>query len=422
MLALPRLLLVMLAALLAQPLQAHLTPNSEMQFDFGRREVLGDLIIPAGEYAYATGNPTGNDPASLKRAEAFLRRNINVTAKRGAAWKLTVERLEFAQIAGPPDLHAVLRLTPPAGASARQFDISWRAVIDRVPNHFVLFVARSDFSRGTLDGGREILGALQGSQGSLSVDRGKASLTDGFRAAVGLGMRHIAEGYDHLLFLIVLLLPAPLLAAGRRWGENRPIGSTLWHLIGIVSAFTIGHSLTLIGAAVFDWRLPVQPVEILIACSILISAIHALRPLFPGHEARVAGWFGLVHGLAFATTVSHFGLGMEEKALAILGFNIGIELVQLAVVLSIMPALLLLVHTSYYKMIRRVTGGLAAIAAIAWLIERVFGAGNAFTAAMESAFRYAPWVVGTLTLFGVVIHTKRHLQSSRIIKSAALDR
>lgn len=422
MLGLLRLFWTILALLLAQQAQAHLTPNSEMQFDFGRHEVLADLIIPAGEYAYATGNPTGNDPASLDRAEAFLRRNINVTAKRGAAWKLTVGRLEFAQIAGPPDLHAVLRLTPPAGASARQFDIRWRAVIDRVPNHFILFVARSDFSRGKLNGGREILGALQGKHGSLSVDRGKASLTDGFHAAVGLGMRHIAEGHDHLLFLIVLLLPAPLLAIGRCWGETRPSRSTLWHLIGIVTAFTIGHSLTLIGAAAFDWRLPVQPVEILIACSILISSIHALRPLFPGHEARIAGGFGLVHGLAFATTVSHFGLGVEEKVLAILGFNIGIELVQLAVVLSIMPALLLLVQTPYHKMIRTAIGGLAALAAIAWLIERVSGAGKALTASLESAFGYAPWVVGTLTLFGVLVHAKRHLQSSRIRRFAAPDR
>ncbi len=417
-----RLLLASLFLLLPTlPARAHLTPNSQVQFDFGRHEVLAEIIIPLGEYAYATGNPTGNDPASLQRAVAFLSGAIHVTAPRGTAWTMTVDRVEFVQIAGPPDLHAIVRLTPPAGASTRQFSINWQAVIDRVPGHFVLFIARNDFSAGMLQDGRQILGALQGDRRSLAVDRSSASLTSGFWAAVRLGMHHIAEGHDHLLFLIALLLPAPLLADGRRWGKIRPTRSTLWHLAEIVTAFTIGHSLTLIGAALFDWRLPAQPVEILIALSILISALHALRPLFPNREARIAGGFGLVHGLAFATTVSHFGLGAEEKALAILGFNIGIELVQLAVVLAVVPALLLLVRTPYYGIVRSLGGGFAALAALAWLVERIMEDSNPVSRAFDAMLGYAPWLVGVLTLLGLLLHARARFRSPPIAGQPASD-
>src|SRR5438045_3779903 len=107
---------------------------------------------------------------------------------------------------------------------------------------------------------------------------------------------------------------------------------TLGRLAGVVSAFTLGHSVTLIGGAFFGWRLPAQPVEVAIAVSILVSAVHAARPLFAGREPWVAAGFGLVHGLAFATVIGNFGLDPLEKAQSILGFNLGIELVQLAVV------------------------------------------------------------------------------------------
>ena len=143
-------------------------------------------------------------------------------------------------------------------------------------------------------------------------------------------MRHIAEGTDHLLFLLVLLLPAPLLLTkGRRWGGFGGVGYSLRRLLLIVTAFTLGHSFTLLLGALGWVRLPSQPVEVLIAVSILVSAGHAVRPLFPGREAWVAAGFGLVHGLAFASTLANLHLEAGPMALSILGFNLGIELMQL---------------------------------------------------------------------------------------------
>lgn len=381
---------------------AHLTPNSEVNFDFGQREAVADIIIPRSEYAFATGNPVSNTPESLAKAKAYLLQQITVKAPGGRPWTLVIERIEFVQIAGPPDLHAIVRMTPPPNAEARRLTIDWRAVIGSVPNHFVLFVTRSDYSAGKLGHDRQVLGALQGDRQRLVIDRGEASSIKGFQAAIALGMRHIAEGYDHLLFLVVLLLPAPVLAAGGVWHGERPVRTALWQLTKIVTAFTIGHSLTLIGAALFAWQLPTQPVEIAIAVSILVSAIHAWRPIFPGREPMVAAGFGLVHGLAFATIVANFGLGVEEKALSILGFNLGIELVQLLVILAVMPSLLMLSRTRFYPILRKTGAAAAGLAAIAWLIERVLDQANPVADGINLMFGYAGYLVAALTIGGAI--------------------
>jgi HupE / UreJ protein len=111
----------------------------------------------------------------------------------------------------------------------------------------------------------------------------------GFASIFRLGMRHIAEGTDHLLFLLVLLLPAPLIVSGSRWAGFSGARSSVLRILSIVTAFTIGHSITLAFAAFGIVRVPSRPIEVLIAVSILVSAIHALRPIFPGQRGGHRG-------------------------------------------------------------------------------------------------------------------------------------
>jgi HupE / UreJ protein len=111
-------------------------------------------------------------------------------------------------------------------------------------------------------------------------------------------MGHIAEGTDHLLFLLVLLLPAPLLIVASRWSSPRDVRGNLLHIASIVTAFTVGHSLTLSLATTNFVHVPSRPVEVLIAVSILVSVMHALRPIFPGKESWIAAFFGLIYGLS----------------------------------------------------------------------------------------------------------------------------
>jgi hypothetical protein len=215
-------------------------------------------------------------------------------------------------------------------------------------------------------------------------------------------MRHIAEGSVHLLFLRVLLLPAPLAALAGRWGSYAGARRGAARLLRIVTAFTVGHSLTLAAAASGVVRAPSAIVEVLIAVSILVSAVHAIRPIFPRREALVAGGFGLVHGLAFATTIAGYGIEPWHTVLTLLGFNLGIELMQLAIVIATVPWLLSLARTPVYAPLRVIGATGAAIAALGWIGERAFGLGNPVGPFVESAASHGLLLVAALAALALV--------------------
>jgi len=213
-----------------------------------------------------------------------------------------------------------------------------------------------------------------------------------------LGMRHIAEGTDHLLFLLALLLPAPLIVLGSRWGGFGGLRHSLLQILRVVTAFTVGHSITLALAALRVVQVPGRPIEVLIAVSILVSAIHALRPIFPGREAAIAAFFGLIHGLAFATTLGQLGLEGWDRVTGLLGFNLGIEAMQLIVVAATMPSLVLLSRTRAHSLMRMGGALFAALAAAGWIIERLLNTRSAIDPLLESIAHHGPWIAGALFL------------------------
>ena len=227
-----------------------------------------------------------------------------------------------------------------------------------------------------------------------------------------LGMRHIAEGTDHLLFLLVLLLPAPLLVAGGRWSGTTGVRTSLLRILRIVTAFTLGHSITLALAAFGVVHVPSHPIEVLIAVSILVSAVHALRPIFPGREARIAAFFGLIHGLAFASTLSELGLGRWERLAGILSFNLGIETMQMAVVALTLPSLILMSRTRAYPWLR-VGGALfAGVASVGWIVERMIGAQSSVDNVVNELVHHSVWIGGGLFLLSVVCWASQNAKSA----------
>lgn len=396
-------LLLLVAALVATPASAHLSPNSEVGLAFGRSTIDADIVIPLGELRYAE---TAIDPADKARLGAWLLGHVEALAPDGRRWTAQIVSLG---VGGDvvPDLEARIRLTPPPGAPLRRLSLRYDAVLDKVPSHFALVWLKDDYDGGRLGVRPALLAGLRQGNATVAIDRGAPSGWAGFRAAITLGMEHIAEGHDHLLFLIGLLLPAPLLASAGRWRGYAGARHTIRSLVAIVTAFTIGHSLTLIGGALFDWQLPAQPVEALIALSILITAVHGLRPLFAGREALVAAGFGLVHGLAFATIIGHFALDPWPKAQAILGFNLGIELVQLLVVSVLAPPLALLARTAAYRPIRIGGSLVIGVAALLWLAERLGNRELAAARFVDEALGRAPYVLVPLLLLSLLFSVRR---------------
>ena len=237
-----------------------------------------------------------------------------------------------------------------------------------------------------------------------------------FSSMFRLGMHHIAEGTDHLLFLLALLLPAPLFALGGRWAGFAGLHHSLDQILKVVTAFTVGHSITLALAAFGLVRVTSRPIEVLIAVSILVSAVHALRPLFPGREARIAAFFGLIHGLAFASTLGGLGLSPSQRVASLLGFNLGIETMQLIVVTGAMPSLLLLSRTRAYSVLRIGGGLFAGLASLGWISERLLGVHNFVDVIVGSVAHRVVWSGGGLLLvsIGYWVAFRSHSLAARI--------
>lgn len=196
----------------------------------------------------------------------------------------------------------------------------------------------------------------------------------------GASARRFTLRYDAILHQVVT--HKTMVSVQSDWGAGR-YGAA--RLVKIVSAFTLGHSATLLAGALQWLVLPQQPVEILIAVSILITAAHALRPLFPGREALVAAGFGLVHGLAFASVLAELQLPPGAMMLSILGFNLGIELMQVLVLAMTLPWLALISFTPAHQWFRIAGAALADVAAGGWILNRITGESNAVERLMTEA-------------------------------------
>lgn len=408
------LLIVLWLAIGTATAYAHEQPTTLVMLDVAPDKVAMTLHVPLNELELAFGHEVSVNPeASLKRWQApfqeYLLAHIHPLTEGRQAWSvavldLQVQKAEQVQSGPFQEILVRLALTPPPGASTRKFILQYDAIMHQVVTHKALVSIRNDWERGQT--AEVAVGVIRVNTETtkiepLEINLEKGSWWEGFKGMIGLGMRHIKEGTDHLLFLLALLLPATLLAEGKRWGAFGGSSYSLRRLLKIVTAFTIGHSVTLLAGAVGWLRLSQQPVEVVIAFSILVSAIHAIRPIFPGKEIYVAAGFGLVHGLAFATVLAELNLGAAPMALSLLGFNLGIELMQLFVVAITMPWLILLSLTPFYKAVRISSAMLAALAACGWMATRVSGAPNVIERAMEAVTQYSPLAILLLAIIAI---------------------
>jgi hypothetical protein len=188
------------------------------------------------------------------------------------------------------------------------------------------------------------------------------------------GVWHIWIGFDHILFLLSLLLPAVLVRRNRQWQAAETFGASFWDVARIVTAFTVAHSVTLTLATLGWVSLPSRLIESVIAASVVLAALNNLFPVAVRRRWLAAFGFGLIHGFGFATVLADLALPRDALALALLGFNVGVEVGQLAIVAVFLPLAFAVRHSRFYQ--RGVLlGGSALIAGLAavWFVERAFG-------------------------------------------------
>ncbi|MEH7306972.1 HupE/UreJ family protein [Neobacillus drentensis] len=193
---------------------------------------------------------------------------------------------------------------------------------------------------------------------SREIEIGEISFLQNAKQFLVLGLKHIFTGYDHILFVISLLFGA----------------KTIRHILSLVTAFTIAHSITL-ALATFDIvHLPSRFVESAIALSIIYVALINIFNQESKHQPWLAFGFGLIHGFGFAGILSEMRLDTNHMAASLVSFNIGIEIGQLLIVSLAFPIILWIKKVTLKPIKWVIPGTSAAILAfgLVWFIQRAF--------------------------------------------------
>lgn len=207
----------------------------------------------------------------------------------------------------------------------------------------------------------------------LEVNVAPPPVSAQFRLAVFEGAHHLAIGWDHLCFLFALLLPSVLRREGQTWRPAERLRSVLSEVAKVVTAFTVAHSVTL-GLAAFDVLTPnTMAVEAAIAVSVVLAALNTVFPVVTEGRWTLAFGLGLLHGFGFVSALSDAGLEGSQRWLSVAGFNLGIELGQLAIVAVFVPLVFSVRRFAWYP--RLVAGGGLALTLLAarWTVERLTG-------------------------------------------------
>jgi HupE / UreJ protein len=262
--------------------------------------------------------------------------------------------------------YAVLRFTARCPFIPSRLEVNYDLFFDLDPNHRGLLDVRVGATSHAL--------VLAADERNVTIDLGSPNRPGQFRSFLEEGIWHIWTGYDHILFLLSLLLPAVLVYAHGSWSPRSSMRAALLDVLKIVTAFTLAHSLTLSLAANGWVDLPSRWVESAIALTVLLGALNNLHPVVRERRWVVAFAFGLVHGLGFASVLSDLGLYRWDLAIALVGFNSGVEVGQLAIVATVVPIMYVMRGTPFYRR-AFMPAGAAVIGSIAvyWLAIRITG-------------------------------------------------
>lgn len=375
-----RAALILLIALAAGSAHAHKPSDSYLSIAVEGGKLTGQWDIALRDLDFAIGLDSNGD-GDITWGEVRSRHNDI------AAYALARLTASLDGVACPlrvtqhlVDLHsdgtyAVMRFEGDCTTSGAALELGYNLFFDLDPQHKgLLRLQYAGTTRTAIfspDAARQSFELKQPSRFMQFVDYGRE------------GVWHIWKGFDHILFLLSLLLPAVLVprmrgAASRAgliagWRAVERFKPAFWEVFQIVTAFTIAHSITLSLAALGVITLPTRLTESAIALSVILAALNNIFPLFQRRRWMVAFAFGLIHGFGFASVLADLGLPRDALLLALVGFNLGVEAGQLVIVSIFLPTAFALRWTALYQRVIFL-GGSALICLIAcvWFVERAF--------------------------------------------------
>ena len=366
-----RRLLALGLLVMAAYAHAHKPSDSYLSLQAEDGRLRGQWDIALRDLEYAIGLDANGDGAITWR---------ELRAKRGDVAAYAFARLALRAGGKPCALtpngllvddhtdgaYAVLPFDADCGAAVpAELELEYTLFADLDPTHRGLLRSRL--------GTQTVTAVLGPDRPRLQLRSGEMSRLAQFADYAGEGVWHIWIGFDHILFLLSLLLPAVLVLAGGAWRPAEGFRPVFWDVFRVVTSFTVAHSITLSLAALSVISLPSRLVESTIALSVVLAALNNLKPLVAERRWAVAFGFGLIHGFGFASVLADLGLPQDTLLVALVGFNLGVEAGQLAIVSLFLPVAFALRKSGFYRRVV-LAGGSAAIALVAtiWLVERVF--------------------------------------------------
>ncbi|SDL27596.1 HupE/UreJ family protein [Kriegella aquimaris] len=265
--------------------------------------------------------------------------------------------------------------------------ITYSAFIDENPNHTNLLGMEYNWKAGLIN--NEAIISLFFTKGDTTqtLELTDRSVWKGFIGMIKQGIWHIWIGLDHILFLLALILPSVVrrrkVAIANSVSEKPKFDIWGWepvlafkpafiYILKIVTFFTIAHTITLSLASFNIISLPSRVVESIIALSIGLAAYHNIRPIFKGRDWLIAFGFGLFHGFGFASVMADLGFNGEFLSLTILGFNLGVELGQVVIIMAIFPILFFMRKLKFYPKFLVWLSVVLIVISLYWFIERAF--------------------------------------------------
>ena len=347
--------LISLAIVCARPAEAHPAPFSYLDVRLSPSAMDGTLVLHDFDVAHELGLATPNAlvdpvalPAYVPQIAALVHGRVVMIADGNEV------RWDIAGVRALPDRSAI--------------EVAWRVPLTAAVGHLRIRAALFPYDpshqtlvnlyEGDVLTRQDILSAQRasveyytgGRQGALAV----------FKAFTAAGVHHIAIGPDHILFIIGLLL----------------LGGSVLRLLGIVSAFTLGHSITLSLAALNVLAPPARIIEPAIALSIVYVGADNLLSSPGARDVRawIALFFGLVHGFGFASVLREIGLPPRALGISLFSFNLGVEIGQALIVIAVASWLAVVRARSPKRAHQLVIAGsiLVMAAGAYWFVQRVW--------------------------------------------------
>ena len=412
-------LALVLVGLTAGPASAHRFDESYLYLDVGDDNLSGSVQLPYGDVRDVLGLElvgTAEDVAAEIEAELDTLHEYviprTLVGADGVGWALTFagwdvlgEEVEDVEENGRGYVILPFTVDLPTAEVPQVMEVGLTVFLDEIPDRNNIALVSNDWQRGVVEEEANELVVFDSDNRSGVLDLGNPSQWKNFRASIDLGVDHIRTGPDHIFFILVLLLPAVLVLVAGRWRPSPSFGYSLLRIVLVATMFTIAHSITFTLAGLDYLPLPPSKLtETVIALSIVLAALHNLRPIFGHREWLFAFVFGLFHGMGFAGLVEDLDITRTTQLVSLLGRNVGIEIAQLIIILLTFPLLFVLRRTRVYvPAITIVSVGLAIVSGI-WVIERIFERDLGINDAVDAALYWprALWAMLGLTALAVV--------------------